>query len=44
MLFTDADISYAPGTLTALVRAADGGGYGLVSQMALLRTETAGSG
>jgi hopene-associated glycosyltransferase HpnB len=41
VLFTDADISYAPGTLTALVRAADGGGYGLVSQMALLRTETA---
>jgi hopene-associated glycosyltransferase HpnB len=41
VLFTDADISYAPGTLTALVRAAAGGGYGLVSQMALLRTETA---
>jgi hopene-associated glycosyltransferase HpnB len=41
VLFTDADISYSPGTLTALVRAADGGGYGLVSQMALLRTETA---
>src|SRR5204863_473640 len=41
VLFTDADISYAPGTLTALVRAADGGSYGLVSQMALLRTETA---
>ena len=41
VLFTDADISYAPGTLTALVRAADGGGYGLVSQMALLRAETA---
>jgi len=41
VLFTDADISYAPGTLAALVRAADAGGYGLVSQMALLRTETA---
>ena len=41
VLFTDADISYAPGTLTRLVRAAESGGYGLVSQMALLRTETA---
>jgi hopene-associated glycosyltransferase HpnB len=41
VLFTDADISYAPGTVTALVRAASSGGYGLVSQMALLRTETA---
>jgi hopene-associated glycosyltransferase HpnB len=41
VLFTDADIGYAPGTLTGLVRAAASGGYGLVSQMALLRTETA---
>jgi hopene-associated glycosyltransferase HpnB len=41
VLFTDADIGYAPGTLTRLVRAAEAGRYGLVSQMALLRTETA---
>ncbi len=37
LLFTDADIAYAPGTLTALVAAA--GDRALVSQMALLRTQ-----
>jgi hopene-associated glycosyltransferase HpnB len=37
VLFTDADIAYAPGALSALVRAA--GGRALVSQMALLRTD-----
>ena len=41
LLFTDADIAYAPGTVTALVRAAAGSGRAIVSQMALLRTETA---
>jgi hopene-associated glycosyltransferase HpnB len=40
VLFTDADIGYAPGTLAALVRAAEGDDRGLVSQMALLRTAT----
>ena len=40
VLFTDADISYAPGTLTALVRAAAPGDRALVSQMALLRADT----
>jgi hopene-associated glycosyltransferase HpnB len=40
LLFTDADIAYAPGTLAHLVRAATGGGYDLVSQMATLRTRT----
>ena len=38
VLFTDADIAYAPGSLTALVRAA--GSRVLVSQMALLRADT----
>jgi hopene-associated glycosyltransferase HpnB len=39
ILFTDADIAYAPDTLTRLAAAAAGGGeYALVSQMALLRT------
>jgi hopene-associated glycosyltransferase HpnB len=38
VLFTDADIAYAPGALSALVRAA--GDRVLVSQMALLRTDT----
>jgi hopene-associated glycosyltransferase HpnB len=38
VLFTDADIAYAPGTLTRLVDAA-GDRYALVSQMALLRCE-----
>jgi hopene-associated glycosyltransferase HpnB len=37
ILFTDADISYAPGTVAALVRAAEGDDRGIVSQMALLR-------
>src|SRR5215813_716105 len=37
VLFTDADIAYAPGALSALVRAA--GDRALVSQMALLRTD-----
>jgi hopene-associated glycosyltransferase HpnB len=36
LLFTDADIGYAPGTLTRLAGAAAGGRYDLVSQMALL--------
>jgi hopene-associated glycosyltransferase HpnB len=40
VLFTDADIGYAPGTLTALVQAAVAGDRALVSQMALLRAET----
>jgi hopene-associated glycosyltransferase HpnB len=38
ILFTDADIAYAPGTLTRLAAAAVDGEYSLVSQMALLRT------
>jgi hopene-associated glycosyltransferase HpnB len=40
VLFTDADIGYAPGTLTALVHAAVAGDRALVSQMALLGAET----
>jgi hopene-associated glycosyltransferase HpnB len=40
LLFTDADISYAPGALTDLVRAAEADGRALVSQMALLRAVT----
>jgi hopene-associated glycosyltransferase HpnB len=40
LLFTDADIAYAPGTLARLVRVVVGGGYDLVSQMATLRTRT----
>jgi hopene-associated glycosyltransferase HpnB len=40
ILFTDADIAYAPGTLTRLATAAADGEYALVSQMALLRTGT----
>ena len=40
MLFTDADIAYRPGTLTALVRAAEADDRALVSQMALLRADT----
>ena len=40
VLFTDADIAFGPGTLTALVRAAEADDLGLVSQMALLRAET----
>lgn len=40
LLFTDADIAYLPGTLTALVRAAQSGHRVLVSQMALLRADS----
>ena len=40
LLFTDADIGYAPGVLAALVRAAQDDDRALVSQMALLRAET----
>jgi hopene-associated glycosyltransferase HpnB len=40
LLFTDADIAYAPGTVTELVRAADANGLVMVSQMALLRADT----
>ena len=39
ILFTDADISYAPGVVAALVRAAEADDRGIVSQMALLRAE-----
>jgi hopene-associated glycosyltransferase HpnB len=38
LLFTDADIAYSPGTLDRLARAATGGEFAVVSQMALLRT------
>jgi hopene-associated glycosyltransferase HpnB len=40
LLFTDADIAFRPGTLTALVAAAEGDDRDLVSQMALLRAES----
>jgi hopene-associated glycosyltransferase HpnB len=40
LLFTDADIAYAPGTLTKLASAASSGRYDLLSQMALLRAST----
>lgn len=40
VLFTDADIAYAPGTLTRLVRAAVADDRVMVSQMALLRAGT----
>jgi hopene-associated glycosyltransferase HpnB len=40
LLFTDADIAFAPGTLAGLVRAAIAGDRALVSQMALLRADT----
>jgi hopene-associated glycosyltransferase HpnB len=40
VLFTDADIWYAPGAVAALVRAAEASDRVLVSQMALLRTVT----
>jgi hopene-associated glycosyltransferase HpnB len=40
ILFTDADISYAPGVVAALVRAAEADDRGMVSQMALLRADT----
>jgi hopene-associated glycosyltransferase HpnB len=38
VLFTDADIAYRPGSLSALAGAAAGEQYAIVSQMALLRT------
>ena len=41
LLFTDADIAYEQGTLTALVDAAVADRRDLVSQMALLRAQTA---
>ena len=41
VLFTDADISWAPTALRDLVRAAEDDDRVLVSQMALLRAETA---
>jgi hopene-associated glycosyltransferase HpnB len=40
LLFTDADIGYAPGTLTRLARAASAGHFDLVSQMALLASDS----
>jgi hopene-associated glycosyltransferase HpnB len=40
LLFTDADIGYAPGTLTRLASAAMSGRYDLVSQMALLASDS----
>ncbi len=40
LLFTDADIAFAPGALAALVRAAVAGDRALLSQMALLRADT----
>jgi hopene-associated glycosyltransferase HpnB len=40
VLFTDADIAYPPGTVAALVRAAEADDRALVSQMALLRADT----
>jgi hopene-associated glycosyltransferase HpnB len=40
LLFTDADIWFAPGVVTGLVRAAVGGDRALVSQMALLRADS----
>jgi hopene-associated glycosyltransferase HpnB len=40
LLFTDADIGYAPGTLTRLAGAATAGRYDLLSQMALLASDS----
>ena len=40
LLFTDADIAFAPGTVPELVRAAIAGDRALLSQMALLRADT----
>jgi hopene-associated glycosyltransferase HpnB len=40
VLFTDADIAWRPGALRALVASAEADDRDLVSQMALLRTET----
>jgi hopene-associated glycosyltransferase HpnB len=41
LLFTDADIAWAPGALRDLVATAEGDDRAVVSQMALLRAETA---
>jgi hopene-associated glycosyltransferase HpnB len=41
LLFTDADIAWAPGALRAIVAAATADDRAVVSQMALLRAETA---
>jgi len=38
ILFTDADIAYAPGTVSRLAHCAAAGDFAMVSQMALLRT------
>jgi hopene-associated glycosyltransferase HpnB len=43
LLFTDADIAYEPGVLTSLARAATSGRYDLVSQMALLGSDSPAS-
>jgi hopene-associated glycosyltransferase HpnB len=40
LLFTDADIAFAPGAVRELARAAIGDDRGLLSQMALLRAQT----
>jgi hopene-associated glycosyltransferase HpnB len=40
LLFTDADVAHEPGSVTALVRAAEGDRRDLVSRMALLRART----
>ena len=40
LLFTDADIAFAPGAVRELVRAAIAGDRALLSQMALLRVDT----
>ncbi|WP_461010564.1 glycosyltransferase [Streptomyces capparidis] len=40
VLLTDADIAHGPGSLAALVSAAEGSGLDLVSRMARLRVET----
>ncbi len=40
LLLTDADIAHRPGSLTAMVSAAEARGYGLLSQMAKLRVQT----
>ena len=40
VLFTDADIAWGPGALSALVAAAEAGRRDLTSQMVLLRTQT----
>jgi hopene-associated glycosyltransferase HpnB len=40
VLFTDADIAWAPGALRDLVASAEDGGRAMVSQMALLRAQT----